>query len=98
MIRLAAILLLLALESCALAPSPATEARGRAAVQRYIAAKKHWRPSEYTIAKGSRSSEEIMYTVTFLADTRTQYPGGGESFWAYYDPRRDKIVDVLYGE
>ena len=39
-----------------------------------------------------------MYTVTFLADTRIQYPGGGESFWAYYDPRRDKIVDVLYGE
>lgn len=97
----AAVALALALSSCATTSSvsSADRARGLAAVHRYVLATKHWRPREYRVASTKRERGLLVYEVTFLPDLRPPVaPGGGESFEAYYDPRQDKIVNVLHGQ
>jgi hypothetical protein len=92
-------LVFLCIGACASAPSAATNAKGQAAVHRYVAAEKHWRRSEYRLGEATLKDGFVVYEVIALADLGpSQTAGGGDSFWAYYDPRKDKVVNVLYGE
>jgi hypothetical protein len=98
--RIAALLLAFALSSCATASSisPSDQAGGLAAVHRYVVTEKHWRARDYRVKSPERKRGLHVYEVVFLRDLNSAVPGGGESFWAYYDARRDKIVNVLYGQ
>jgi hypothetical protein len=79
--------------------SPEEEARGLTAVHHYIATQKHWQPKDYRIQAPQREHELLVYEVIYLPDLKPPvFPGGGKSFWAYYDPRRRSIVNVLYGQ
>ena len=97
----AALVLALALSSCAATTSvsSADQARGLAAVHRYVATNEHWRARDYRVESPEREHALLVYEVVYLPDLRPPVaPGGGESFWAYYDAKRDKIVKVLHGE
>ena len=97
----AGLLLALAVCSCTTTSSisPGDQARGLAAVHRYVATNKHWRARDYRVESPEREHGLLVYEVINFADLKpTVAPGGGESFWAYYDAKRDKIVQVLHGE
>jgi hypothetical protein len=70
----------------------AGEDEGIAVVGRYIADTKHWKPIEYKIEKQCEEMGCTVYMVRFLADAKQPYPGGGESFEAYYDPSTRRVV------
>jgi hypothetical protein len=70
-----------------------------AAVYRYVATNKQWKARDYRIEAPKRDRGLIMYEVFYFADLKPPvYPGGGESFEAYYDPKRDKVAYVLHGQ
>ena len=79
--------------------SSAHDADGVAAVHRYVTANKRWRARDYRVGAPQRERGLLVYEVMYLPDSRPPVqPGGGESFWAYYDANRKKIVEVLYGQ
>ena len=95
------LLFALAVCSCTTASSIAQgdQARGLAAVHRYVATNKHWRARDYRVKSPEREHGLLVYEVIYLPDLKPPVaPGGGESSWAYYDAKRDKIVQVLYGD
>jgi hypothetical protein len=66
-----------------------------AVVEQYVTLRKGWSPSDYKIEKSRRESRYIVYLVTYLADQKLPYPGGGKSFEAYYDPATHKVVKEM---
>jgi hypothetical protein len=95
------LLLALAIWSCTTTSSISADeqTRGLAAVHRYVSTNKHWRARDYHVESPERDYGLLVYPVTYLPDLKPPVaPGGGESFWAHYDPKHDKIVRVLHGQ
>jgi hypothetical protein len=69
---------------------------GVAAVQNYIDKTKHWRSHDYSIEAHGMNHGSEVYWVTYLPDLKQRYPGGGESFEAWYNPRTRKVTKVLH--
>lgn len=67
-----------------------------ATVQRYVAKTKHWKPAAYRIEKHGQARGCTVCLVLYLADLKSRHPGGGESFLAYYDPSKRKVVKPFY--
>lgn len=65
-------------------------------INRYVALRKSWKPSEYRIEKKGSEGSYAVYHVLFRKDLTIRHPGGGESFDVLYDPRKRKIVKTLY--
>jgi hypothetical protein len=76
------------------------DARAFAVIHQYVATHKHWKESDYRIELDGLEKGKVVYQVIYLPEERDRNrgPGGGESFWAYYDPTSQRIVEVLYGQ
>lgn len=62
------------------------------AVHLYVTKHKQWRQRDYTVRRLREESKYVIFEVHYLPDDRMQYPGGGESFNAYVDALRHKVV------
>ena len=65
-------------------------------IRRYVTETRRWPASAYRIEKPRRDGQLVVCQVTYLADLKQQYPGGGKSFDAYYDPMLREVVRTLY--
>jgi hypothetical protein len=64
-------------------------------VHKYVAEHKGWKASDYTISEDHKEEGFTTYLVFYLPDKKMGYPGGGQSFLAYYDPVTRKVVKEM---
>ena len=64
-------------------------------VQKYVGAHKSWKTSDYKISEDHKGNGFIVYLVFYLPDKKMGYPGGGESFLAYYDPKISAVAKEM---
>ena len=63
-----------------------------AIINRYVAAEKGWRSSQYRIDTAGRRGRITMYIVVYLEDEKKANPGGGKSFEVEYDRSQKRVL------
>ena len=76
--------------------SPTAKDDPIAIVHKYVAAHQGWKTSDYTVKEDHKEEGFTVYLVFYLPDKKMGYPGGGESFLAYYDPVTRSVVKEMH--
>jgi hypothetical protein len=67
-----------------------------AVVARYVQEHKRWKPSDYRIRRDRTEDHYIVFLVTYLPEQKHLTVGGGETFEAYYDPAKHKVIKEMH--
>ena len=76
--------------------SPATKDDPIAIIHKYVSSHQHWKPTEYKITEDHKERGFTVYLVFYLADKNMHYPGGGESFLAYYNTKTHTVAKEMH--
>jgi hypothetical protein len=78
------------------------DAHAISVVDRYVKAHKHWKKADYQIQRSQKEDHFIVFLVTYLpeqkprAEEKGLTAGGGETFAAYYDPAKQKVIKEMH--
>ena len=66
-----------------------------AAVERYVQDTRHWRHSDYRIARYRDENQYVVFLVSYIPDDHHVLAGHVGTFEAYYDPASHKVVKEM---